>query len=280
MIIAILLVLGLCLGSFVNALVWRVHEQAEQGDKKKPDKTYLRELSISKGRSMCPDCRHTLMAKDLIPVFSWLSVAGKCRYCQKPISWQYPVVELITPALFILSYLYWPVAFSPSQIAVFVCWLLLLVGFMALIVYDARWMILPNRIVYPLMVIAIVSASVSVAYAKQPRTALAHTILSMAVGGGIFYVLFQVSRGRWIGGGDVRLGWLYGLVLGAPEYSLMVLFLASLLGCMVALPLMASRKLRGSSLITFGPFLIVATILVRLFGHSALLWYQRALGLA
>jgi prepilin signal peptidase PulO-like enzyme (type II secretory pathway) len=106
MIIAVLVVLGLCFGSFANALVWRVHEQAGQAAKKKPDKKYLKQLSVAKGRSMCPNCKHELVAKDLIPVLSWLALGGKCRYCAKPISIQYPLVEVALASLFVVSYLY------------------------------------------------------------------------------------------------------------------------------------------------------------------------------
>src|SRR4051812_13278636 len=100
MIIAVLIVFGLCLGSFVNALVWRVHEQEAA---KKPNK----KLSVLNGRSMCPHCEHELAAKDLIPVLSWLSLGGKCRYCHKPISKQYPLVELLTALLVVGSYIWW-----------------------------------------------------------------------------------------------------------------------------------------------------------------------------
>jgi len=104
MIVVVLVVLGLCLGSFVNALVWRIHEQDRlTGKKKKPHKKQLDRLSILHGRSMCPDCHHELKPKDLVPLFSWLSLHGKCRYCHKPISWQYPVVELLTAGLFVFS---------------------------------------------------------------------------------------------------------------------------------------------------------------------------------
>src|SRR4051794_11351319 len=97
---AILLFLGLCFGSFINALVWRVHEQ-EKGKK-------TRNLSILHGRSQCPHCGHELAAKDLIPVISWLLLKGKCRYCGQPISRQYPAVEATTSGWFLLSYYFWP----------------------------------------------------------------------------------------------------------------------------------------------------------------------------
>ena len=102
MIIAVLAVLGLVFGSFVNAFAWRLHEQESLLEKKKkPSAKQLAKLSIVKGRSMCPECKHELAAKDLIPVFSWITLKGKCRYCGKPISWQYPAVELATALLFV-----------------------------------------------------------------------------------------------------------------------------------------------------------------------------------
>ena len=277
MIIVVLVVFGLCLGSFVNALVWRLHEQVSESDKKKPSKSYLRDLSISKGRSMCPDCHHTLSAKDLVPVFSWLSLRGKCRYCHKPVSAQYPVVELTTMGLFVLSYLYWPLPFTHSQIAFFVLWLVLLVGFMALIVYDLRWMLLPDRIAFPLSIIAAVMAVITISTSTRPTQSVLDTILAVAVGGGIFYVLYQFSGGRWIGGGDVKLGWLLGLVLATPAKAMLCIFIAALAGTLITVPMLASGRMKRSSTIPFGPFLIVGAIIALLFGASILGWYQRTL---
>src|SRR5690606_6942893 len=101
MIIAVLALLGLCLGSFVNALVFRVHAQSKlkSGSKKKIGKRDV-DLSVSRGRSVCIHCGHELAAKDLIPLLSWLLLRGKCRYCHRPISWQYPLVELTASLLF------------------------------------------------------------------------------------------------------------------------------------------------------------------------------------
>jgi prepilin signal peptidase PulO-like enzyme (type II secretory pathway) len=275
MIIAVLAVVGLCFGSFENALVWRVHEQAAESRKKKPDQKYLTKLSVANGRSMCPDCKHELASKDLVPVLSWLSLKGRCRYCQKPISAQYPLVELATSGLFVASYIWWPVAFSHTQAAIFVLWLPLLVGLMALLVYDLRWTLLPNRIIYPLSVIALAQAIIVVASANRPASALLDMVLAVAIGGGIFYVLFQVSGGKWIGGGDVRLGWLLGLMAGTPARSFLLIFLAALAGSLVSLPLLLTHRLKRTSTIPFGPFLIVAIVIVQLFGHAMLLWYQK-----
>jgi prepilin signal peptidase PulO-like enzyme (type II secretory pathway) len=274
MVIAVLLLVGLCLGSFVNALVWRLREQELETGKKKPNKEYLKQLSIRDGRSMCPHCKHELAAKDLVPLLSWLSVRGRCRYCHKPISAQYPLVELITAGLFAASYLWWPVAFSTSQKVIFVLWLALIVGFMALIVYDLRWQLLPNRIVYPLGVVAALLACVAVASAGDPIKALLDTALAVLIGGGIFYALFQFSEGKWIGGGDVKLGWLLGLVVGTPGKSFLLIFLGALFGSLVSLPLLASKKLQRTSTIPFGPFLIVGAIIAYLFGTDILHWYR------
>lgn len=275
MIIAALIVYGLCLGSFVNALVWRVYEQERTSSSKKITKSYKQRLSLSKGRSMCPDCHHELTAKDLVPVLSWLSLGGKCRYCRKPISAQYPIVELVTSGLFVLSYVFWPVAFTPLQIVLFALWLLLLVGFMALFVYDARWMLLPSRIIYPMWAITAVFVLVRLFDAENRLAVALNTASAIIIGGGIFLLLYQVSKGKWIGGGDIRLGWIFGALVATPALSFMVIFIASLLGCIFALPSLVTKKLSGASEIPFGPFLIAATIIVFLFGADFLVWYMR-----
>ncbi len=274
MIIAILIVVGLCLGSFVNALVWRVHEQAAEASKKKPDKKHLGRLSIAHGRSMCPYCRHELGGKDLVPVLSWLVLKGRCRYCGKAISAQYPLVELATTALFVASYLWWPNEFGGTQDILFVLWLLLLVGLLALAIYDLRWRLLPSRLIYPLSLIAVLQAVITISAAARPLTALLNCVLAVAIGGGIFYFIFQVSKGKWIGGGDVRLGFLLGLVAGTPARSFLIIYLAALLGTLVSVPLLLTKRAQRNSTIPFGPFLILAAVIAQLFGHNILSWYH------
>lgn len=271
MIIAILFTLGLCLGSFTNALVWRIHEQSKP---KKKRVAKDRDLSVVKGRSMCPHCQHTLAWYDLMPVLSWLSLGGRCRYCRKPIGWQYPLVELITAVGVTISYVYWPAPLQGVQILLFGLWLVLLTGFMALIVYDKRWMLLPNRIVFPMQGIAAVFAAVALLTGSRYVHDLVFVVSALACSAGLFYMLHTVSDGRWIGGGDVKLAVVIGLVLADPAEVFLMLFVASLLGTVIALPMFITGKARRSTKLPFGPLLIIATYFVYLFGAGVMSWYQ------
>jgi len=285
MIIVFILVAGLVLGSFVNALVWRVYQQSKAIRQSKVKKStsikpnlssVQNRYSVLRGRSMCPKCHHQLSAKDLIPLLSWLSLSGKCRYCKQSIDWQYPVVELTTAVLFLTSYLFWPLGWEAAGVINFIVWLVMLTGFMALVVYDLRWMLLPNRIVFPLIILGAALALYNILVSGD-FSAIYQTALSVAVAGGIFYLLFVISDGRWIGGGDVKLGFLIGLILGDPKLAFLVLFGASLLGTFYVLPGVAIKKVKPNSRIPFGPFLIAAIVLVQLFGNSVIEWYKTAL---
>jgi prepilin signal peptidase PulO-like enzyme (type II secretory pathway) len=269
--------LGLIFGSFVNAFVWRLHEQEELREKKrKPSKAQLAKYSILQGRSMCPECRHELAAKDLIPVFSWLWLRGKCRYCGKPISWQYPAVELATSVLFAVSYLAWPVPFHGIGVQEFVVWLGFLTMFMALTVYDLRWYLLPDRIVYPLMVVAAAETVILALYGHD-LSVLVNAALGALIISGIFYTLFQLSAGTWIGGGDVKLAVVLGLWAGTPLKALLLMFLSSVIGTVFALPLLMRGKQALKLKVPYGPFLIAATVVVVLWGQQLVDWYTRTL---
>lgn len=271
MIIAICILLGLCFGSFVNAFVWRLRQKTLEPKKRKAS---LEDLSITKGRSMCVNCGHTLHTLDLLPVVSWVALRGRCRYCRKPISWQYPLVELTTAVLFVVSYIFWPYSLEGIAVLALGLWWVCLVGFMALLIYDIRWMLLPNKIIFPLYGVAALFVVVRM-LTESSFEPLVGAAFGVVIGGGIFYALFQVSRGSWIGGGDVKLGFLLGALLGDAVLAGLALFIASLLGTVLAVGLMVSRKLTAKSRIPFGPFLIAATIIVQLFGQDIVDWYSR-----
>ena len=264
LILVLLAVAGLVFGSFVGALVWRIHEQVRVREKNK--QADISRLSILRGRSMCPHCKHELAPQDLVPLLSWLALRGRCRYCRKPIAWQDPVVELLTSALFVVSYLAWPLGTHGLGLVQLCFWLVFVVGFVALAVYDLKWYILPDRIIFPMVGLAVIQIAVALTVFHAGWLQLMGSIWGIVFASGIFFLLYQVSDGKWIGGGDVKLGLLLGLIIGGPMRSLLLLFLASLLGTLVSLPMLAVGKAKRTTLIPFGPFLIAAAFIIELFG--------------
>lgn len=307
MVIVILVLSGLIFGSFVNALVWRFHEQAEltenkeqrtknrehAGGKRKggkrldasahgaatasrePEPSVSRltpkELSMVHGRSMCSTCHHPLAAKDLVPVLSWLWLKGKCRYCGVKIQ-DNPAPELGTAALFVISYLCWPLPLHGLGLFRFIVWLGFLVTFVALTAYDVRWFTLPNRIVFPLIGLAVLEVLIIAVTNHDWRFALS------AGGGalvlfGLFYILFQVSAGAWIGGGDVKLAIALGLLAGSVVQSILLLFASSVIGTLFSIPQLLKGKNGLRAKVPYGPFLLAATVLVVLWGQHIIDWY-------
>ena len=248
--------LGVIVGSFLNALVWRVHKAIKIG---------------GGARSQCPICEHTLAWYDLIPVVSWLVLRAHCRHCQEPISSQYPIVELLTGSLWLLSYL----VLSPTsaieylQIAV---WLVALSTLIALAVYDLRWMILPDKLVAVFVGSAAVYAiTVSLSGSSTTLQQL-DPLLGLFSIAGLFYLIYQVSDGKWIGGGDVKLAVGIGLLLGL-QGSLLALFIASLSGSIVGIFGIIFLGKTRKDVIPFGPFLIAGTVFSFLFATNLIDWY-------
>ncbi len=259
----ILILIGLAMGSFINAFVWRLYMRS---------KSKASKYSILTGRSMCPNCKHELKAIDLIPVLSWLMLKGKCRYCHRRISVQYPLVEIVTTLLFILSYIYWPYTFNSKGVFYFVIWLIILINLIALAVYDIRWLTLPNKIIYLLYGLVLAQILATLIFFNGDLHYVINSAIGFLIGGGVFYILFQVSKGKWIGGGDVKLGAVLGLYLGSALDAVLMIFFASVIGSLLSIPFLATGKLNRKTLIPYGPFLILAAIILRLFGSSISSW--------
>lgn len=258
MVFALLALLGLILGSFVNALVWRLHEK----------KNWITE------RSECDYCHHILGFLDLIPVVSWLMLWGKCRYCRKPIK-DSPLTELVLPALFVGSYIWWPQPLQGEGLLTFIIWLLFLVGFAVLSVYDIRWFLLPNKVIFPLVGLAVLQLVLQVFFYDGSLRDVLGAALGVLVISGTFYVLFVLSKGTWIGFGDVKLGIVLGILAGGPLPAVLLLFMASIFGMIVSLPLVIAGRAERKSHIPFGPFLLVGMIVVQLFGTEIIEWYRQ-----
>jgi leader peptidase (prepilin peptidase)/N-methyltransferase len=271
MIIVLLALLGVALGSFVNALVWRVYQQSKQ--KKRAKNT---DYSITKGRSMCPRCKHVLRAADLVPVLSWIFLKGRCRYCKKSISWQYPLVELACSALFVISYIYWPLQLSGGASYVLLgLWLVIVTIGLALFVYDFKWMLLPNTMVYPFIALSILFSILRFAIYEGSVLDLTLAPLVYWV---FFYTLYQISKGKWIGGGDVRLVFGLGSLLGLAG-SLLGLTLAAYLGTFVIVILYVMGRYHKKMKLPFGPFLLSATFVTFMWGQYVIDWYLRISGM-
>lgn len=275
MIYIVLVAIGLVLGSFVNALIWRLHEQSQyfddEGKAKKlsrDDKKRLKELSIAKGRSMCSKCGHSLSAWDLIPVVSWIALRGRCRYCKQKID-DNPVIEIALPLLLVVTYIFWPYSFENQlDYSLLAVWVMIMTCFIALAVYDARWYLLPDKIVLPLTVLSVLFVLLR-SYNAGDITQVFQALVASLVISGIFLMMYVVSKGTWIGFGDVKLAVSLGLIVGAPLMALLVIFVASLIGTLVALPQLLTSGNGMKQTIPFGPYLLVGTVLIFLFGNAA-----------
>jgi len=275
--------LGLNIGSFNGATVWRLRARQLAEDKKDGEKVDAKEYTrlknllkhpLHKDRSICLHCHHQLRWYDLLPLVSWLQLGGKCRYCRKPIGMMEPLIEAGTAILFVASYVFWPTPFDTTlQIAQFILWLISAAGLVILFAYDARWYLLPNRVVFPLMAIAGISAVLHIASAPDLGVALLSTIVGCIILSGLYLLLFIVSQGAWIGFGDIKLGLVLALLLADWQLAFLALFAANLIGCILVIPGLLSRKLSHGSRVPFGPMLIAACFLVMLFGHGVITWY-------
>lgn len=246
-------ILGLIVGSAINAFVFRLREKNMRG--------------FLTGRSQCPQCRHLLTARDLIPLVSFAMLRGSCRHCDAKISPHYPIVELTTAVAFGIVTLFVGVTNISHLIAALVFVTVLIV----IATYDALWGEIPDEVSLP----AIVAASLASVTHLTPidwQTSL----ISLVVCGGFFLTLWLVSAGRWMGGGDVRLGALIGAFLGW-EVGLLAIFIACAVGSIIGIvTLIATRRKKhfGSGLaICFAPSLAIGSIIALIVGEKLLRWY-------
>jgi leader peptidase (prepilin peptidase) / N-methyltransferase len=289
LIIVGLVVFGLIVGSFNGATVWRLRagqlkEEKEAGeDIDKREYSRLKKLlgkSFQEDRSVCLYCHHQLAWYDLLPLVSWVQLWGKCRYCKRPIGRMEPLIEIGTAAFFVVSYFVWPLHLvSAVELAQFCLWLLIGSGLIILLTYDLRWFLLPDRVMFPLIGAAGLSAFLAVIQSADKVTAITSLLLSLGILSGLYYGLYIASRGRWIGLGDIKLGLVLALGLGQWPFAFLTLFLANVIGCIIVLPGLMVGKLSRTSHVPFGPMLILAYFIAGLFGQTILLWYTGSLSL-
>lgn len=278
----VLVVVGLAKGSFIGAWVWRLRARQLVEDKTAGEevsaKEYKKLAPLTKtkplsDRSQCLHCGHQLAWYDLIPLVSWLSTGGKCRYCHKFIGWFEPAIELGVALLFVLSYTFWPQPLIGEEVIRFVLWLAMVVLLAALFVYDLKWFLLPNRAMFPLIALSVLVAALSILGKGDVAGALLSLCGAVAILSGLYFLLWVVSKGAWIGFGDVKLGFALALLLGEWQLAFFALFLANVIGCLIILPGLLTGKVTRSTRIPFGPLLIAGGVIAFLWGHTIIDWY-------
>ena len=282
----VLATVGLVMGSFAGATVWRLRaiqlKQEKKAGEKVNSKEYemlssLTKSSIINDRSRCLHCGHTLKWYDLIPLASWLSTGGKCRYCKKFIGWFEPVIEISTAVLFVASYAFWPESLGVgSEVVTFGLWLVASVLLVILFTYDLKWFLLPNYVMFPLIGVGVLTALIGLVTAPQTLEAFMHLIVSAGILSGLYLLLWLLSKGAWIGFGDVKLGLALALLLGQWQLAFLALFLANIIGCLIVLPGMLSGRITRRTRVPFGPLLIAGGVISMLFGHLIINWYFMA----
>lgn len=249
--------MGLVIGSFSNVCIHRI----PLGE------------NIVAPRSRCPNCRDLIKAYDNIPLLSFLFLKGQCRSCGHQISWQYPVVELLTGLLFALTVFHFGVTTHTVLLLAFVT-ALVVVTFI-----DLEHQIVPDVITLPGIAIGLAWSVVAYFLPGQHNPAgfsppaPLDALLGTVVGGGLLYVVAVASRGG-MGGGDIKLMAMVGAFLGW-RAALLTIFLGTLSGSAIALLLLASGKKGRKDPIPFGPFLVLGALLSLFWGDELIAAYFR-----
>lgn len=234
----IIFIFGICLGSFYNVVGYRLPKKE----------------SLIYPSSHCTKCNHKLGASELVPIFSYLFLGGNCKNCKDKISLFYPIFELMTGMLFTISY--WIFGFSMDFIIAITFISILLI----VIISDYQTMIIPDEVLLFGIIIIIIEIFI--------QSGIQNTIIAIGSGFLSFIIMFGIKKlgdfmfkKESMGGGDIKLMFLFGLVLG-PIMSIISIFLASFLALPVSIFILKTKK---EHIIPFGPFLSISAIIILLF---------------
>lgn len=242
-ILCLFFIYGLVFGSFFNVVGLRVPKRE----------------SIVRPPSHCTVCNRNLTIKDLVPVFSYVFLKGKCRGCGTKIHWVYPVMELATGLLF--AFAYYQLGFTLELVVA-----LLFISLLVIItVSDIAYMLIPDKILLffliPLIVLRVF----------EPLSPWWDSIVGAVVGFGVLFLIAIVSKGG-MGGGDIKFFFVIGLVLGWVP-TLLTLFLASIIGTVIGVISLRRTKQGRKTPIPFGPSIAIAAIIAYFYGESLVDWY-------
>jgi leader peptidase (prepilin peptidase)/N-methyltransferase len=240
--------IGAMVGSFLNVCIYRL----PQG------------LSIAAPRSFCPVCQTPIRAYDNIPILSFLFLGGKCRKCGNPISWRYPLIEVLTGGLALALFLKMGLTFP------FFCFFCFAAALVVITFIDLDHRIIPDVISLPGIAVGFLLALLTI------TIGLWNSLIGIAVGGGSLYLVAivyeAVTKREGMGGGDVKLLAMIGAWLGW-KAVLFTLFFSSLTGSVIGGIIMMAKKEDGKLAVPFGPFLTVSAMAYIFFGEKLIEWY-------
>lgn len=248
---------GMAFGSFLSVAIHRMH---------------VEKTSWVKGRSHCPKCMSPLRWHDLIPLLSYLLLRGKCRDCGESISYMYPLMELLTGVMCALIFVKFPFYNSELLLSETNLWLFLLYFFYTIVLmftffYDIKYMEVSDTVLVPTIVIALIATIGS------PLTpSLPDALIGAAIPVAFFSLQIILSKGKWIGGGDIRVGALMGAILGW-QLVIVALFASYIIGSIVSIGIALKKETIRGIQVPFAPFLVIGTFVALFFGNVIIQWY-------
>ncbi len=251
-------VFGAIIGSFLNVVIVRWPE----------------EQSIVKPRSACPRCGHVIAWYDNVPVLSFLLLRGRCRYCKEPISWRYPLVEILTATLSVLVFHRFVEdvhAIRLGEVGAYLLYFGFVAGMVAITFIDLEHYLIPDMVTLTSIPVGILGVWAIQDVPGVPTT-VRGAVFGALIGGGSLYVLrllYQLIRkDEGMGLGDVKMMAMIGTFLGPHPALVFVVFVSSFLGSVVGITMMVLRGKDLKYALPFGPFLAVGAVVYLLWGYA------------
>jgi len=265
----LIIIFGLVIGSFLNVCIYRIPRDGS---------------IVTPSRSYCPHCEHQLSALDNIPVFSYIFLGGKCRYCKGRISPRYVIVEILTAGMFALI-LYRSMDLYKNQfdIAMYVIRACIFAALLIVISFiDFEFTIIPNKVVYPGLIVGLLLAIFTVVMKRDIHLIIPNLLGMVAGVVGILLIAVLgtiIFRKEAMGMGDVRLMGMIGMFIGLWPQMPLTLILGAFSGSIVGIALIIFRGKQPDSHIPFGPFLSLGALITMLYGNELWLLYKHLMGL-
>ncbi len=250
MILALIIIIGLIIGSFLNVCIFRI----PKGE------------SISFPPSHCSKCKTNLKPWNLIPVLSYLLIKGRCRYCGEKISPQYPFIEIFNALIFLLLFIKFDLSLD------FIAYSILSSLLLVISLIDFKTKTIPNGLVLFGLITGI-SYKICIFILYTNISVILNSTLGLLIGGGFLLLVAVITKGG-MGGGDIKLMGTLGLWLGI-KATILTMFISFLIGGVISAILLLFRKKRIGQAIPFGPFIAIAAFISIYHGQEIFAWYLK-----